>query len=150
MDPVIRPAATSDADELRRLEVMARANIADERGGERRLEECPLVGTDWEALLADADWRVFVAVIGDVPVGYMAMQLRRSLDRGVVHHAFVENEARELGFGDALLRASIDEVVAADLHGIEGTALPGDRETKNLFERCGLVARKITVYKRLD
>jgi hypothetical protein len=32
---------------------------------------------------------------------------------------------------------------------VEGQALPGDRHTKNLYERAGIVARLITTYKRL-
>jgi hypothetical protein len=32
---------------------------------------------------------------------------------------------------------------------LEGTALPGDRDTKNLYERAGVVARKIVVSKPL-
>ena len=32
----------------------------------------------------------------------------------------------------------------------EGEALPGDRDTKNLYERAGITARLITVSTRLD
>ena len=32
---------------------------------------------------------------------------------------------------------------------VEGTALPGDRDTKNLYERAGITARKIIVSTRL-
>lgn len=56
---------------------------------------------------------------------------------------------REVGFGDWLLEAAL---AGARLHGcevLEGTALPGDRATKNLYERAGIKARKITVSVRL-
>ena len=33
--------------------------------------------------------------------------------------------------------------------GIDGFALPGDRETKNFFERFGLTARAILVHRSL-
>jgi hypothetical protein len=39
---------------------------------------------------------------------------------------------------------------AAGAVGIEATALPGDRATKNFFETHGLVARALTVHRRLD
>ena len=32
---------------------------------------------------------------------------------------------------------------------VEGQALPGDRHTKNLYERAGIVARLITTFRRL-
>ena len=35
------------------------------------------------------------------------------------------------------------------LRALEGEALPGDRETKNLYERAGITARLITVSKSL-
>ena len=34
--------------------------------------------------------------------------------------------------------------------GIDGLALPGNRETKNFFETFGLVARAIVVHRPLD
>ena len=33
---------------------------------------------------------------------------------------------------------------------VESFALPGDRDTKNLYERAGVTARKIIVSKRFD
>ena len=36
-----------------------------------------------------------------------------------------------------------------ELTALDALALPGDRETKNLYERSGLVARLITVTKKL-
>lgn len=150
MDPIIRQANSDDIFELQRLELMGRANIAAERGGQLRLEECQLLGNEFADIVDQHDHRVFLSMIGEVPVGYLVLQLRPHQERGVVTHVFVEEQARELGFGDAMLRAAIDETARLGLPGIEGTALPGDRETKNLFERCGLVARKITVYKRIS
>jgi len=32
---------------------------------------------------------------------------------------------------------------------VEGQSLPGDRQTKNLYERAGIVARLITTYRDL-
>ena len=54
-------------------------------------------------------------------------------------------EARELGFGDWLLEAALHAARDAGSTVLEGTALPGDRDTKNLYERAGIKARKITV-----
>ncbi len=62
----------------------------------------------------------------------------------------VTPEARELGFGDELLAAAIGWLRERDAVAVESWALPGDRDTKNLFERAGVTARKLIVSKRLD
>ena len=66
-----------------------------------------------------------------------------------IDQVFVATEARELGFGDALVAAAMEwgRVVGAVL--IEAETLPGDRNLKNLYERAGVTARLITVSKRL-
>jgi ribosomal protein S18 acetylase RimI-like enzyme len=127
---------------------MARAGLIDARGGQLRLRECDEI-TDWPSLFADANTFVLVGTLLDVVLGYMVLLIRADLDRGVITHAFVEEGARELGLGDTMVEHAIAHVRDAQLSGIEAVALPGDRETKNLFERAGLTARKITVYKSL-
>jgi len=62
----------------------------------------------------------------------------------------VVTAARELGFGDALLVSMIDIGRSHGCRHVEAQALPGDRETKNLYERAGITARLITVSRRLD
>ena len=42
-------------------------------------------------------------------------------------------------------RMSAEEAEAAGARLLEGHALPGDRQTKNLYERAGIKARLITV-----
>ncbi|MGK0332191.1 MAG: GNAT superfamily N-acetyltransferase [Minisyncoccia bacterium] len=66
-----------------------------------------------------------------------------------VDQVWVTPEARELGFGDALLAAAIAGARERGAVAVEGQALPGDRHTKNLYERAGIVARLITTYKPL-
>jgi ribosomal protein S18 acetylase RimI-like enzyme len=148
MDPVVRVAVATDHDELARLQALARDSLIDVRGGALRLAECPIV-EDWASIIDADDGCVFVATIGDILVGYLVLRLAPERKRGVITHAFVEEGARELGFGDTMVELAIEAVRAAGLPGIEATALPGDRETKNLYERAGLTARKITVYKSL-
>jgi ribosomal protein S18 acetylase RimI-like enzyme len=87
-----------------------------------------------------------VAVIDDVVVGYLVALLG---DDGVVRidQVWVTPGARELGFGDELLATAIDDARARGAVAVEGSALPGDRHTKNLYERAGIVARLITTFK---
>lgn len=148
IDPTVRLAAPGDLGPLRVLEAEARAALVDARGGARWLEEHALV--DWGHSV-DAG-QVFVAVFeaGDVPaldVGYLVLVIDGSLAR--VDQVYVTPEARELGFGDALLEAATEAASAAGADILEGEALPGDRDTKNLYERAGITARLITVSRRL-
>ena len=77
------------------------------------------------------------------------MRLVNASRTGVISTVYVDPGARELGLGDALLATLLDAARDAGMHALESTALPGDRDTKNLFERAGLVARLIVVSQRL-
>ncbi len=148
MDPLVRPASIADVPALIDLEAAARDGIADVRGGALRLAECPPI-TDWAALLADPDQHVFAGTLDDVVLAFMVVVMQPARQRSLVTHVFVDEGARELGLGDTMIEHAIAATNDAGLAGIESTALPGDRETKNLFERAGMTARKLTVYKSL-
>jgi ribosomal protein S18 acetylase RimI-like enzyme len=62
---------------------------------------------------------------------------------------FVEQEAREVGVGDALVQHVLAHITRTKGTWISAHAQPGDRSLKNLFERHGLVAQTITVGKSL-
>jgi ribosomal protein S18 acetylase RimI-like enzyme len=146
IDPTVRPARPTDVDQLGALEREARSAVVDQRGGERWLAEHPAVDDGWPGLLTSATVRV--AHIDEVVVGYLVA--RRGTDDVVrILDVWVTPQARELGFGDALLASVVDEGRASGAIGVEGAALPGDRQTKNLYERAGIVARLITTYKAL-
>jgi GNAT superfamily N-acetyltransferase len=67
-----------------------------------------------------------------------------------VDQVYVRPEARELGFGDALLGAAWSRAAEAGATVLEGHALPGDRHIKNLYERAGITARLITVSRVIN
>jgi GNAT superfamily N-acetyltransferase len=138
---LIRPLEPADAAEVAALESAARAALVEQRGGAAHLREVPVVG-DWSGV--PTTW---VAVFDDLVVGYL--QLVVADDTAAVHQVYVRPEARELGFGDWLLEAAVQHAREAGCTCIEGTALPGDRDTKNLYERAGITARKIVVSKPL-
>ena len=144
----VRAARAGDAPALASMEETARERLLDQRGGPQVLGEQAAVG-DWSALLARHDVRVFVATVDDVPVGYLQLELPDAEHRSVVTQVFVEPEARELGFGDWMIEAAIEATREAGGTVIESFALPGDRDTKNLFERAGMTARKLIVSKKL-
>jgi GNAT superfamily N-acetyltransferase len=145
IDPVVRAATDGDCGQLRALELEARTAVADQRGGDRWLDEHPLIGDRWGDRCAAAD--VFVGIIDDVVIGYLVAEL--GTDHIVrIDQVWVTPEARELGFGDELLSSAIGSARARGAVAVEGQALPGDRHTKNLYERAGIVARLITTFRR--
>lgn len=95
---------------------------------------------------------ILLGSLGDVVVGYAVAHTEPtgSGPLNVVDDLFVEPEARGVGVGSALMTGLLDAARRNGSCGIEAEALPGDRATKNFFEGFGLVARKITVHRRLD
>lgn len=153
IDPDVRPATPDDAVELRRLEVAARTTVAGSRGGKRWLDEHAEIGEGWADAIARRT--VFVGEIGageatPVAVGYIVADLVHAPMAVVrVDSVFVHEEARELGFGDALLAEVIRWGRSAGAVLVEAETLPGDRNLKNLYERAGITARLITVSRVL-
>jgi GNAT superfamily N-acetyltransferase len=146
IDPIVRAATDDDHLALQALELEARAALVGQRGGDRWLVEHPLIGDDWRARCDEVD--VFVGTIDDVVIGYLVAEL--GADAIVrIDQVWVTPEARELGFGDELLAAAITSASARGAVAVEGQALPGDRHTKNLYERAGIVARLITTFRPL-
>lgn len=146
IDPIVRASTDEDHAALQALELEARAALIDQRGGEVWLGEHPLIGEGWGDRCRNGE--VFVGTIDDVVIGYIVAEL--GADAVVrIDQVWVTPEARELGFGDELLAAAISSSRARGATAVEGQALPGDRHTKNLYERAGIVARLITTYRRL-
>ncbi len=147
IDPDVRPGQLDDVEALVGLEAEARESLIPARGGARWLEEHPLIGARWAAVLEHR--HVFVAEIDEtVPVGYLVLDVASGV--ATVDQVFVTVEARQLGFGDALLAAATDRARQLGARLLEGQALPGDRDTKNLYERAGITARLITVSRPLS
>lgn len=140
IDPVVRDAERRDVPELIWLEGIAREHLPGQRGGDLWLARRPAESPSWASVDAGD---VVVGVIDDVGVGY----LRFHVDDGVLYvdDVFVHPGAREVGLGDALLAAAIERGAARGATRIEAEALPGDRDTKNLYERAAITAKRITL-----
>jgi len=138
----VRPMRLSDAVDLEALEAEARHWLVVQRGGPAHLAERPAVG-DWVTLVGREDQHVWVAAIDEIVVGYLQLQIVGATAE--VMQVYVHLEAREIGLGDWLLEAALAASRSLGCTVLEGTALPGDRQTKNLYERAGIKARKITV-----
>lgn len=142
IDPTVRPAVDDDRDQVAWLEELARESLAGRRGGDRWLATHPPHGGS-----SLASRTVFVATLDEAIVGYLVVRL--SDEVAVVDDVFVHPDAREVGFGDALLATALDHARTNGARVLEASALPGDRETKNLYERAGIKARLITVSTEL-
>ena len=148
IDPDVRTAEPADVAQLVALEDEARRALVDQRGGPRWLEEHPLIGeamarygsrpTPSSSRRSTTCSSGYAVVVDDGP------------DISRVDQVFVTAGARELGFGDAMLAAGLAHARDRGAEVFEGEALPGDRDTKNLYERAGITARLITVSTRLD
>ncbi|MGA0878661.1 MAG: GNAT family N-acetyltransferase [Ilumatobacteraceae bacterium] len=142
-DPVFRPAELRDIGEILDMDERARRALLDHRGGPEWL-------TEHSALVDWAEQRVIerslVAEYAGAVVGYLVHELVERPGRGLVcavDRVFVEEAAREHGCGDGLLELATEVARRAGCRAIEGNALPGDRDTKNLYERARMKARAI-------
>ena len=150
IEPVIRHATHDDLAVIIELDATAREAVASQRGGRNWLvEHAPARFLHADELI-DHSW---VGTVDEHVVGFLRCTIDDVPQHGLVcsvERVFVDENARELGFGDALLQQAIDYATNLGCIAIEGNALPGDRETKNLYERAGIVARKIIVSRPLN
>jgi GNAT superfamily N-acetyltransferase len=150
IEPVIRHATNDDLAVIIELDATAREAVASQRGGRNWLvEHAPARFLHADELI-DHSW---VGTVDEHVVGFLRCTIEDVPQHGLVcsvERVFVDENARELGFGDALLQQAIDYATNLGCIAIEGNALPGDRETKNLYERAGIVARKIIVSRPLN
>ena len=136
--PVARPADDTDAAEIERLRGLARAEIAEQRGGPALLLESS------EPSAA----QVFIGTIGAAVVGLLVAEVVPD-GASRLTTLYVEPGARRVGVGAALVDVALSQCGAAGSTSVDAEALPGDRSTKNFFEAYGFVTRRLTVRRDL-
>jgi GNAT superfamily N-acetyltransferase len=150
-DAAARPAAVDELELVLELVRQSQTERLTERGGAvlERLEPRPRIDRD---RLSDDSALVALGTYCDVPFGFAHATLATTGGSRVVHlhDLFVEPDARGVGVGEALLELVVEWARTHDAIGIDSLVLPGNREGKNFFERFGLVARAIHVYRELD
>ena len=151
-----RPAAPDDVDRLADLVAEAVGEQAEGRGGriwaQREARALP-AHESLRAALDDPDHLVLAGTIDETVIAYAVARverLRTGALLGVVEDIYVEPEARAVGVGEALMDRVVDWCRLRGCTGVDALALPGNRHTKNFFERFGLTARAIVVHRRLD
>ena len=150
-----RPATAADVARLVELAYAMRVELGEERGGPlwatREARPEPL-DRALGALLDRDDAAVLVGTYDDVVVAFGTAHvevLRDGSRLGIVDEIYVEPEARAVGVGETLVEQLVDFCRAAGCAGVDATALPGDREAKNFFERAGFSARLLVMHRSL-
>jgi len=152
----VRPATENDLSRVAELARAAIAELTPMRGGgvwaarEARFEP---VEESLRVSLADERTRMVVGTIDEFPVGYAAVHLETLNDDstlGVIDDIFVEEGAREVGVGEAMMGDLVAWCAARGCSGMDAMALPGHRSAKNFFEESGFTARKLVMHHRLD
>ena len=150
-----RPAGEDDVPRIAELVEEAIAELVPTRGGELwAAREARAVPAHESLAKAVADPRqlLLAGEIDGVVVGYAAVrleELRTGETLGVVDDIFVEPPARGVAVGELLMDAALAWCEEQGCIGVDSYALPGNRDTKNFFERFGLTARAIIVHRRL-
>lgn len=129
------------------------ATVADEALIDRHITSSRVEASSYRGSTTDdrlvGDELAFVAGMSDVVLGSV-IAVRTADGSARIRHLFVEPDAREVGIGDRLVGGLLQELRRVGCHWVGGVALPGDRHTKNLFERHGLVAQSIIVGRKLS
>jgi GNAT superfamily N-acetyltransferase len=150
-----RVATADDAEVLARLSAAALAELSANKGGVvwSRRDARPDRSIDaWQDSVVGERDHVVVGTIDDVVVGYAVARLEPLDDGGVLarlEELYVEDEARSVGVGDALLDAVLGWADSVGAIGLDALVLPGDRGAKNFFEAHAMVARAIVVHRPL-
>jgi GNAT superfamily N-acetyltransferase len=148
-----RAATTHDLPALAVLVASCASALRSVRGGERfegREFLLPPYGAELERLLSDCDTLVLSGTLDDEVLGIGVVKVERLAAAGVLGRLellFVDPEAREVGLGEALVRAATAWAAARGATGLDAYALPGSREAKNFLESSGFVARLIVMHR---
>ena len=153
----VRTATLDDVDHLVRIAGNHAEAIAADRGADLLLRRELAYTADalqerLSAAIEEPESLLLVGTYTGVVFGY-ALTVFETLDDGSllarVEQFVVEPDAREVGIGEAVMNAVVQEARSRGCVGVDALALPGDRETKNFFESFGLKARQLVVHRSL-
>lgn len=105
-------------------------------------------------LLTDADSILRVGLIDDVIFGLIWARIEPLLPQaggeriGVIRIVYVEEAARTVGVGEAMLAATLNDLRSRGIKRFDAIVSPGHRLAKNFFESADFKARRITMYHR--
>ncbi len=150
-----RQATEADVPFLVLLGREAIAELTRQRGGtlwSRLGGWTPPSASTFHSRLTDESCLLAVGLIDDTVVGYSVTECELLSDGARLcrlGEIFVLAGARGVGVGEELMELSVAWGRETGCLGIDSMALPGDRTTKNFFERSGFKARSIVVHRSL-
>jgi GNAT superfamily N-acetyltransferase len=144
--PTVRRAGAGDSELLAALLADAERDMTNYRGGDVMRTEIASEAATRDH--PDAGMIRLVSEVGGIVVGMLLAVSTPGIV--TVVRVYVTPDARAHGCGDAMIAALLDEAKHCGAERVDGWALPGDRETKNLYERNGLTARAIIASRRLS
>lgn len=136
----------SSASPFVRMATQADTRFIEEHRSASKVEAQQYRGS-LDHVISGGEDLMFVAGYGHTVMGSASVTISDS--HANLQHIFVVPEAREVGLADSLITCVLAELKTRNVSNIAGRALPGDRATKNLFERHGLIAQTIIVGKSL-
>ena len=136
----VRRATAEDAATITVLRGEALAELAPLRGGQL-YEPADLPAMD------DVDRPVWAGIVADAVVGYLSGRVEGRL--GKVDGIYVDPGCRAVGVGEAMMAEALDWFRERGCIGVDATALPGARATKNFFEESGFTARLLVMHHSL-
>lgn len=147
----VRPATPEDLPACATLLAQARREVATRRGGDLLLAAA---GGDADvAEWAEEPGRLLLvgrfegAVVG-LASGHVASP-GAGQPVGRVDCCYVEPAARRVGVGGALVAALVSWFRARECGHVDAVALPGDRDSKQLYETAGFKARLLVLHHPL-
>jgi ribosomal protein S18 acetylase RimI-like enzyme len=150
-----RTAAPADVPRLAELCRQALSELAPTRGGAvfvARDARAEPVEASLRRALFEPDCRVLAGTLDGQIVGYAVGRtddLRDGSRLGLIEDLYVEEEARGVGVGEALMNGMLDWFRERECAGVDALALPGNRAAKNFFEGAGFSARLIVMHHRM-
>ncbi len=156
----VRPAGSGDLDRVAALLGQLRQEAGESRGGTLLLAlgdpwggRPPDAGPDPADLAAWLDHpqrRLVVGEFDGAVVGVAAGTVRGGPPPvGRIECCYVESSARQVGVGAALVADLVSWATGHGCAHLEAAALPGDRQTKQLYETAGFKARLLLMHRAL-
>ena len=135
----VRKAQSMDSSAVLALEQQCDRESQSFRGSAQLITDAPFIGNDFDNVLGNTGRLVLVVESSGDLCGFADMEISDSV--AMVRRVYINEGARELGAGARLIDELRIHAKASGCARIDAYVLPGDRLTKNLFERAGMKAR---------
>jgi GNAT superfamily N-acetyltransferase len=155
----VRPATADDRPRLRELAGEWLEGLLGQRNGRLLFESDPTdpdgagLADRLAGMIGSPGRVVLMGTLEGVVTGFACGRVDERPDgdrQGVLEACYVEPGARGVGIGHLLVESVVSWLADQRVEGVDGTALPGDRQAKNFFESAGFKARMLTMYRPLS